>query len=146
MNRKTYLKKLCRDLRRLEGKYHIAAEFRDWLTCSIILDESEDIEDAILPNFKDTYRKPNCYGLGDFVTELRTHYKPRPSKYDEGYRPHHCNIYVTHEGKEHLFEVRGWKMDCDKLIVSACNWTLCGGACCLTIDRNTVKNMRIEGV
>jgi hypothetical protein len=155
VNRKTYLKKLCRDLRRLEERYHKAAEFRDWQTCYIIIDESEDIEDAISPSFKDTYRKPKCYGLGDFIAELRSHYKPRPSEYEEGYRPHHCNIYMyvpigtmdtDVNGKEHLFEVRGWKMDGDKLIVSACNWSLCAGACILTINKDNVKNMRIEEV
>lgn len=89
---------------------------------------------------------PDCYGLGDFVAELRTHYKPRPSEYEEGYRPHHCDIFYNIEGKEHCFEVRGWKMDGDKLIVSACNWTLCAGACTITIGRDNVKHFRIQGV
>lgn len=147
MDQKTYLRKLCRDLRRLEIEHRYCFRADDFDNCDLIIQQSEIIEDAIFNAGLTSRRiKPRCYGLGDFIAELRTHYKKRPKEYGEGYRPHHCDIIYTVEGQEHRFEVRGWRMEGKNLYVNACNWTICAGACTLVINEDNLQYVRIEGL
>lgn len=84
--------------------------------------------------------------LQDYLTKLERLRKP---KSDDPYDNRITHCYILHEldGKDHTFEVRGWRpiVD-DKLEISVVNWTLCAGTATLTVTEDTVDTFRISSV
>jgi len=57
----------------------------------------------------------------------------------------HCVLLLEKDGKDHRFEVRGWRpLEDGKLNISVVNWTLCAGAASLTLSADNVEEFRIE--
>lgn len=80
-----------------------------------------------------------------FKKELEKHKKP-PSDDPYDNRVTHCYLkYVHTDGKEHIFEVRGWakKIENDELRISVVNWTLCAGTATLYLKEEIADSYRI---
>jgi hypothetical protein len=56
----------------------------------------------------------------------------------------HCNLLYSYNGKEHIFEVRGWKLDNDTLSISAVNWTMTAGSCVIELTEKNVNDWRVK--
>lgn len=56
----------------------------------------------------------------------------------------YCYLDFEHNGKIHHFEVRHWKMEGYKIILSVVNWTLCAGPAILKLDGRNCKKWKIR--
>lgn len=82
--------------------------------------------------------------LKDFLHSLEKFRKPESNDpYDN--RVTHCRLSHMHRGKEHIFDVRGWRKNPDDTIyLSVVNWTLCAGTASLTINAQNVDLFKIK--
>jgi hypothetical protein len=132
MDRKTFLKKKDRELRRLESEYVVCVWTRFHVGCDEIIARINEVKNGARVQSFDSY------GINDLHQELETFRKTHSD--DPCYnRTTHC--YLTCEGIK--FEVRGWNFYKGVLYVSAVNWTEFAGTCTITINKDNLRNFVI---
>ena len=134
MDKKTYLKKLDREIRRAGAEWDVCYHARDWETLNQLSNELEVLADTAFPDVT----KFKCYGLNDFFQELESHRKP-PSDDPYDNRITHCYI----ECDDIRFEVRGWNFIEGILYVSAVNWSHLAGTCMIDITKKNFRQFKI---
>lgn len=137
MDRKTYLKKLNRDINRVNSQWEDSYRARQWGDCNILCDKLDLLSEE--PEAKTL----SSYGMNDFHQELMSYKK----KVDSGeYRDRITHCYLHCDDKSYSgvrFEVRGWTFIKGNLFVQAVNWTHFAGTVTITINRDNFRDWKI---